>query len=215
MLAMTVNDRNLLASVQPPPQAVLATWNLASTGYGAGMHYFSGGDPTVLQEFGIYLCNEAWYPGSSSGRWAEFSLSLAEEFLTNEFDLPAYDLGPTCSNGQQDDLLGELGIDCGGVCPKCDEPVTNPPTSSPTTTLSPSVSTSPTAYPTKNPSKGPTPSPVESECGNGTCNVGESCDGRSETVSCPADCASRLSGNPSKRFCYVDGECQGRGCPVF
>jgi hypothetical protein len=50
-------------------------------------------------------------------------------------------------------------------------------------------------------------------CGNGTCDVGESCDGRSGTVSCPADCPGKVNGNPSGRFCYVDGVCEGPGCP--
>jgi len=50
-------------------------------------------------------------------------------------------------------------------------------------------------------------------CGNGTCDVGESCDGRNGTVSCPDDCPGQTKGNPSNRFCYVDGVCEGAGCP--
>ncbi len=49
-------------------------------------------------------------------------------------------------------------------------------------------------------------------CGNGTCEVGESCDGRSGTASCPSDCPGKLSGKASSRYCYVDGACTGPGC---
>ena len=51
------------------------------------------------------------------------------------------------------------------------------------------------------------------DCGNGTCDVGESCDGRNGTVSCPADCDGQTTGKPSNRFCYVNGVCEGPGCP--
>ena len=50
-------------------------------------------------------------------------------------------------------------------------------------------------------------------CGNGTCEAGESCDGRSGTSSCISDCPGKLSGKASGRFCYVNGACTGAGCP--
>lgn len=50
-------------------------------------------------------------------------------------------------------------------------------------------------------------------CGNQTCDVGESCDGRSGTLACATDCAGRVGGRPGDRFCYVSGVCQGPGCP--
>jgi hypothetical protein len=50
-------------------------------------------------------------------------------------------------------------------------------------------------------------------CGNGTCNVGESCDGRQSTVSCLQDCPGVTSGPPSQQYCFVSGVCQGPGCP--
>ena len=49
-------------------------------------------------------------------------------------------------------------------------------------------------------------------CGNGTCDVGESCDGRDGTTAC-SDCPGQTSGKPSNRFCYVNGVCEGPGCP--
>ena len=49
-------------------------------------------------------------------------------------------------------------------------------------------------------------------CGDLTCGTGESCDGRYGTMACTADCAGRTSGKPSKRFCYVEGVCEGPGC---
>lgn len=49
-------------------------------------------------------------------------------------------------------------------------------------------------------------------CGDGTCDPGESCDGRSGTTSCSADCAGQTGGKPSGRFCYVGGVCEGPGC---
>ena len=51
------------------------------------------------------------------------------------------------------------------------------------------------------------------DCGNGTCDVGESCDGRNGTVSCPDDCPGKTNGRPSGRFCFVNGVCEGPGCP--
>jgi hypothetical protein len=51
------------------------------------------------------------------------------------------------------------------------------------------------------------------DCGNGTCDPGESCDGRNGTVSCPADCDGQTNGKPSGRYCYVGGVCEGPGCP--
>lgn len=50
-------------------------------------------------------------------------------------------------------------------------------------------------------------------CGNATCEVGESCDGRNGTTSCISDCPGKLGGKTSSRFCYVDGACTGPGCP--
>jgi hypothetical protein len=50
------------------------------------------------------------------------------------------------------------------------------------------------------------------DCGNGTCDVGESCDGRNGTVSCPDDCQGKTNGPPSGRFCWVNGVCEGPGC---
>ena len=46
-------------------------------------------------------------------------------------------------------------------------------------------------------------------CGNRVCDVGESCDGRSGTVSCIGDCPGRLSGRTSRQFCYVNGVWHG------
>jgi len=51
------------------------------------------------------------------------------------------------------------------------------------------------------------------DCGNGTCDAGESCDGRNGTVSCPADCDGKTNGKPSTRYCFVGGNCEGPGCP--
>jgi hypothetical protein len=50
-------------------------------------------------------------------------------------------------------------------------------------------------------------------CGDGTCDVGESCDGRNGTTSCSADCPGVTGGKPANRYCYVDGVCTGPGCP--
>lgn len=52
---------------------------------------------------------------------------------------------------------------------------------------------------------------VGGSCGDGVCDVGESCDGRNGTTAC-GDCAGKTNGRPSSRFCYVDGVCQGPGC---
>ncbi len=49
-------------------------------------------------------------------------------------------------------------------------------------------------------------------CGNGRCEQGESCDGRSGTVRC-ADCPGVTSGPSRRQYCYVNGACTGRGCP--
>ncbi len=51
------------------------------------------------------------------------------------------------------------------------------------------------------------------DCGNSTCDVGESCDGRNGTVDCPDDCPGTTNGPPSGRFCFVNGVCEGPGCP--
>ena len=50
-------------------------------------------------------------------------------------------------------------------------------------------------------------------CGDGVCGTGESCDGRYGTTSCSDDCAGRVNGKPSRRYCYVEGVCEGPGCP--
>jgi hypothetical protein len=56
----------------------------------------------------------------------------------------------------------------------------------------------------------PEPEPSGSECGNGTCEQGESCDGRSGTMRC-SDCRGRSS--PRYRaYCFVGENCVGRGC---
>lgn len=49
-------------------------------------------------------------------------------------------------------------------------------------------------------------------CGDGVCDVGESCDGRSGTTAC-SDCDGVTGGKKSNRYCYVDGVCEGGGCP--
>lgn len=49
-------------------------------------------------------------------------------------------------------------------------------------------------------------------CGDGVCGAGESCDGRNGTTAC-SDCAGVVNGRPSGRYCYVEGVCQGDGCP--
>jgi hypothetical protein len=54
--------------------------------------------------------------------------------------------------------------------------------------------------------------PGPGSCGDGTCGPGESCDGRASTVAC-IDCDGVSSGPPSGRYCYVEGACQGAGCP--
>jgi secreted trypsin-like serine protease len=48
-------------------------------------------------------------------------------------------------------------------------------------------------------------------CGDGVCDVGESCDGRDGTLEC-ADCAGVTTGPPRDRFCEVEGVCVGDGC---
>jgi hypothetical protein len=55
------------------------------------------------------------------------------------------------------------------------------------------------------------PGPV---CPNGTCELNESCDGRNATIDCPQDCPGLTTGNPSGRYCCVNGVCIGDGCPV-
>ena len=49
-------------------------------------------------------------------------------------------------------------------------------------------------------------------CGDGVCGEGESCDGRSGTTAC-GDCDGKTTGKPDNRFCYVEGLCEGPGCP--
>ncbi len=55
--------------------------------------------------------------------------------------------------------------------------------------------------------------PPADDCGDGVCGTGESCDGRSGTTSCSADCDGVTKGKPSGRYCYVEGVCEGSGCP--
>ncbi len=43
--------------------------------------------------------------------------------------------------------------------------------------------------------------PPTGDCGNVTCDAGESCDGRDGTVACPADCDGLTTGKPSNRYC--------------
>ena len=50
-------------------------------------------------------------------------------------------------------------------------------------------------------------------CGDGVCDVGESCDGRDGTSACSDDCAGKTNGKPANRYCYVEGTCEGGGCP--
>ncbi len=50
-------------------------------------------------------------------------------------------------------------------------------------------------------------------CGDGVCDVGESCDGRDSTSACSTDCAGKTNGKPTGRYCYVEGTCEGSGCP--
>ncbi len=50
-------------------------------------------------------------------------------------------------------------------------------------------------------------------CDNdGVCETGESCDGRSGTSAC-GDCDGVTNGKPTNRYCYVEGVCEGDGCP--
>jgi secreted trypsin-like serine protease len=55
--------------------------------------------------------------------------------------------------------------------------------------------------------------PPPTDCGNGTCDADESCDGRDGTVDCSADCPGKAKGKPTGRFCFVGGTCVGPGCP--
>ena len=48
--------------------------------------------------------------------------------------------------------------------------------------------------------------------GDGVCEAGESCDGRYGTTAC-GDCDGKTTGKPSGRYCYVEGICEGAGCP--
>lgn len=58
----------------------------------------------------------------------------------------------------------------------------------------------------------PPPPPPSGDCGNGTCDADESCDGRSGTTACIDDCPGKLNGRPSGRWCTVGGTCEGSGC---
>ena len=55
--------------------------------------------------------------------------------------------------------------------------------------------------------------PVTGSCGDGTCGTGESCDGRYGTTACSDDCAGKTRGKASRQYCYVEGTCEGAGCP--
>lgn len=55
--------------------------------------------------------------------------------------------------------------------------------------------------------------PPPSTCGDGICDAGESCDGRSGTLACASDCPGRVNGNPNGRFCWVGSSCVGSACP--
>lgn len=55
--------------------------------------------------------------------------------------------------------------------------------------------------------------PPAGDCGDGVCGVGESCDGRGGTTACSSDCDGKTGGKPAARFCYVEGTCEGPGCP--
>ncbi len=55
--------------------------------------------------------------------------------------------------------------------------------------------------------------PPSDDCGNGTCDEGESCDGRDGTTACSADCDGKTNGKPSTRWCEVGSSCEGGGCP--
>lgn len=59
----------------------------------------------------------------------------------------------------------------------------------------------------------PEPEPQPGGCGDGVCGAGESCDGRAGTAACAADCPGRTNGKPDRRFCDVEGTCEGGGCP--
>lgn len=56
------------------------------------------------------------------------------------------------------------------------------------------------------------PPPPGDACGDGICGAGESCDGRASTEECAADCPGRTGVKPSRRFCRVEGVCEGPGC---
>lgn len=49
-------------------------------------------------------------------------------------------------------------------------------------------------------------------CGDGTCNPGETCDGRSGTTSCATDCPGVAGGPNRDRFCTAGPACVGEGC---
>lgn len=53
--------------------------------------------------------------------------------------------------------------------------------------------------------------PPAGDCGDGVCGEGESCDGRAGTQAC-GDCAGLTGGKPNRRFCVVEGVCEGPGC---
>jgi len=50
-------------------------------------------------------------------------------------------------------------------------------------------------------------------CGDGVCGSGERCDGRDGTSECAEDCPGKTKGKPNTRYCYVEGVCEGPGCP--
>ncbi len=55
-------------------------------------------------------------------------------------------------------------------------------------------------------------STTPASCGDGTCDLGESCDGRGASTLCTADCDGQLTGFPLYRFCDVGPYCMGPGC---
>ena len=59
---------------------------------------------------------------------------------------------------------------------------------------------------------GDTGGPPAGTCGDGVCGAGESCDGRDGTLEC-GDCDGKTNGKPDYRYCYVEGVCDGSGCP--
>jgi hypothetical protein len=202
---MSISAHSSVASTtDPPPQAVLATWNMASPGFGAGMHGWSAGSrpsgaEKALEQFGIFVTNEAWNHATSSGRWAEGALQGAESFLKSHFGLNDFDDSslPTCSNGVLDPGLGETSVDCGGgVCPPCPPGTTTSPTKTPTTQ-------SPTTPPT-------TPPPATSSPTNSPVTLAPTGAPSTSAPTNSVDC-SQFTGGGSCKGAYGGNTCQWRG----